>query len=379
MADAFYDDVDTRPESSPYTGASVRIHFMKDATSATLPQPFLSKFPKLPLPSLWSDAAQLDISQDIGHVLVHHLFTGTYQCLRPNKSSSYESLVTEFTTSIQVYNFAREYEIPSLEALAKGEIERLGNGLSFPMILNLLQSVYPEPGADDVWLSSYLKAGLKSFLHNPPMLSDFGNTECKVVSVSDLLVKNLIELVHDHARFPSFQVAPLHALVRLGSGFKLSEELRPEAEETPVEPEPGSIFEEAPVEPEPESAPQEPEPEHAPEEPPAEPEPEPAPEEPPADAAPEPALELPDDVWTSLRSIKGKKSSKKAQPAEPQPEPGLEPEPDLEFVPERKSKKDKKKKKNQLVEPDPELNPGDKEDDFWGFTAFRKSKPAEPE
>jgi len=99
---------------------------------------------------------------------------------------------------------ARDYDLPSLEELAKFEIERLGDGLYFPVIIDLVRIAYPHPSADDTWFSDYLKSGLELLLRNPSGLSDCGvpNTERKTLSVSDLLFKSLVELVRNHEIWP---------------------------------------------------------------------------------------------------------------------------------------------------------------------------------
>ncbi|KAH6879422.1 hypothetical protein B0T10DRAFT_496447 [Thelonectria olida] len=197
------DQVDVRPESSPYAAPSIKLH-LKDGTTFTVPSPLLCKYPKLPSPPSSSQSLRLEITADVGHILIHYLFTDTYQGLKPRGSSRDEKLATEFTTSVRVYALAREYELPSLEELAKCEIERLGIGLSFPMVVDLVRSAYPDPSADDAWISCYLKSGLKSLLKNPPETpcSVIPSSERETISVSALLFKHLVELVHEDNTLP---------------------------------------------------------------------------------------------------------------------------------------------------------------------------------
>jgi len=177
---------------------------MKDGTIFRIPRPLLHKGPKLRNESPWSQTVRLEITQEVGHTLVHYLFTDTYQCLAPKGRSPHEKVAAELTTSIRVYALAREYELFSLQELAKLEIERLGNGLRFSVVLGLVRDAYPDPSADDTWFSNYLKSGLESLLQNPSELSDCvaPNAERKTLSVSDLLFKNLVELVHNHDILP---------------------------------------------------------------------------------------------------------------------------------------------------------------------------------
>ncbi|KAH6952353.1 hypothetical protein BKA56DRAFT_242692 [Ilyonectria sp. MPI-CAGE-AT-0026] len=42
-------------------------------------------------------------SFDAGHVMVHFLHTGTYQCLRPKGQSPQDKRAAEFTTNVRVF------------------------------------------------------------------------------------------------------------------------------------------------------------------------------------------------------------------------------------------------------------------------------------
>ncbi|KAI1505997.1 hypothetical protein F5X99DRAFT_176979 [Biscogniauxia marginata] len=103
-----------------------------------------------------------------GHVLVHYLFTSMYECLKPRGSSCYEKDAAEFATCVRVYAVARDYELPDLEGLARGEIEKLGNPLQVMEILDVLKHALPNLSVDDMWLRNYLKSLVRPFIDNPP-------------------------------------------------------------------------------------------------------------------------------------------------------------------------------------------------------------------
>ncbi len=189
-------------DPSPYAASSVKL-FCQDRVPLIVPSSLLRKIPKLDSSSTWSNqhSRHLEsISQDVGHVIVHHLYTDTYQSLRPKGSSPHEKLVSEFTTSVRVYAAARSYELQSLEELAKTEIERLGDRLHFSVVLNLMQSAYPNPNADYIWLSGYLKSRLKTLCENPAELlqCEFLNTDTETLSISDILLRNLLDLLREN-------------------------------------------------------------------------------------------------------------------------------------------------------------------------------------
>ncbi|KAH9991680.1 hypothetical protein F4779DRAFT_632010 [Xylariaceae sp. FL0662B] len=203
--DCLAEEVDTRFESSPYAASSIGVYFGNEVTPLHIPIPLLCKSLKLSSLSRWGDTLRLGkVSPDAGHVLIHYLFTDNYQSLKPKGSSPHEKLVAEFTTAVKAYAAARLYELLSLEELSKREIERLGEKLSFPLVLDLVQDAYPDPSADDAWLDSYLKSGLKYLFQDPVALQEYSslNTRRTTMSISDILIKNLLELVHEYVVLP---------------------------------------------------------------------------------------------------------------------------------------------------------------------------------
>lgn len=106
------------------------------------------------------------VPSEVGHVLVHYILTGTYQCLQPKGSSPNERSAAEFATSVQVYVRARKYDLPALETLAKGEMERLGRHLPVTQLLNLMTDKHPTRWADDVWLYNFIKSCIKPLMES---------------------------------------------------------------------------------------------------------------------------------------------------------------------------------------------------------------------
>ncbi|KAL7929773.1 hypothetical protein V8C35DRAFT_314752 [Trichoderma chlorosporum] len=193
----FTDMNNTRLEISPYATPSVTLQ-LKDASRLYLPAHLLSKSPKLST-SDEDGIYHLDIPHDVAHVLVHYLFTDTYQCLRPQGSSMNEQLVAEFLTSIRVYIIARDYQLPSLEELAQAEITRLGDEFRIPLIFDLVQKAYPNPSWNDKWLCQYLKGRLSILFKDPKELLEWDPViEQQATTISDILLKNMLELLREN-------------------------------------------------------------------------------------------------------------------------------------------------------------------------------------
>ncbi|KAI0108842.1 hypothetical protein F4776DRAFT_413399 [Hypoxylon sp. NC0597] len=190
------EEVDSRPETSPYTSPHATLHF-KDGPSLSVPTALLSKYPKLSSRCEWDLSLHLeDIPADPGHVLVHHILTGTYQCLKPKGSSAFEKHAGEFATSLRAYAVARDYELPVLEELAKGEIERLRRNLQPIQLLDTMMDAHPTFRSDDTWFHNYLKSMVKSLIESPPtsLTHTAPEDSNQTSSLPSILLKSMIEL-----------------------------------------------------------------------------------------------------------------------------------------------------------------------------------------
>ncbi|KAK0756517.1 hypothetical protein N5P37_010670 [Trichoderma harzianum] len=191
-------DEDPRPFYSPYMLITVPLQFA-DGRTLNIPPHLLSQSPKLEAMYQETRLKFPDVSDDVGHVIIHYLYTGTYQSLRPEGSELQKVLATEFSTSIRAYNAAETYELPNLAELAKAEIERLGEKLQVSLVFDILREVCPNPGTGDVWLSNFLKNRLKSFLRGgvmKPLQSKTGIPH-KTVPISHILFKGMLELFRE--------------------------------------------------------------------------------------------------------------------------------------------------------------------------------------
>ncbi|KKP05122.1 hypothetical protein THAR02_02781 [Trichoderma harzianum] len=191
-------DEDLRPLYSPYMLITVPLQFA-DGRTLNIPPHLLSQSPKLEAMYQETRLKFPDVSDDVGHVIIHYLYTGTYQSLRPEYSELQKAIATEFSTSIRTYNAAETYELPNLAELAKAEIERLGEKLQVALVFDILREICPNPGAGDVWLSNFLKNRLKSFLRGgamKPLQSKTGIPH-KTVPISHILFKGMLELYRE--------------------------------------------------------------------------------------------------------------------------------------------------------------------------------------
>lgn len=190
-------NADSRLETSPYMSRTISLRF-GGGTTLTIHGDILHKAPKFA--SLCDSPAEgLDlqhISGDAGHVLVHHLYTGTYQNLMPKGPSPPGNGVARFKTSMQVYVAARVYEISSLEELAKEQIKFLGDNLDMLSILDVVENTYPTPVEDDTWFPEYIRSRIEAAFKDPTALLalEFSDTFGSGISIAKLLLKTVVEL-----------------------------------------------------------------------------------------------------------------------------------------------------------------------------------------
>jgi hypothetical protein len=66
-----------------------------------------------------------DLDDDVGHTLVHYLYTGAYRTLKLRGVVQDIEKITEYKKSVLVYSAARTYGLNGLEMLAKTHMEIL--------------------------------------------------------------------------------------------------------------------------------------------------------------------------------------------------------------------------------------------------------------
>lgn len=228
--------------NSPYAIPNTALNFQGGST-LYIPAHLLAQSPTLGSMVLQQNALQFtDVSVDAGHVLVHYLFTGIYQCLKSKNSLSQDRLAAEFVTSVRVYNVAQTCILPSLVELAKDEIQKLGKNLQTALIFDLVKDAHPSPRTDDIWFNGYLKAQLRLFLEGPlkPLTGKKAEDQ-ETMSINDLLFKSMFELYHEST--VSLREGQNQALVQVSTNtVKQVEEQAPrEAEEAAHKAEMGAL------------------------------------------------------------------------------------------------------------------------------------------
>lgn len=119
------------------------------------------------------------MDEDNSHALVHYLYTGTYQTLKPTDVSAAASDNTtglegsgkarkldrllEYKRSVRLYCTAKTYGLFRLETLCMVQIESFKDGVSIWDTLDIAEEAYKKLPIDGaVWFSMYLEGKMEA-------------------------------------------------------------------------------------------------------------------------------------------------------------------------------------------------------------------------
>src|SRR5436189_1070513 len=102
------------------------------------------------------------VREDIGHVLAHYLYAGTYQTLKPKDVSQDTNDTTEFKRSMLAYRTALTYGLVGLETQAKNNMERFEKRVAFNGILDVVIDACSELPEHQAWFHGYLENHIKT-------------------------------------------------------------------------------------------------------------------------------------------------------------------------------------------------------------------------
>ncbi|EGO61663.1 hypothetical protein NEUTE1DRAFT_116183 [Neurospora tetrasperma FGSC 2508] len=136
------------------------------------------------------------VSEEIGHVIVHYLYTNKYESLKPVGADKLAKQIVELKTAIKVYVLARAYELPDLVRLAERNIEKFGDGMALPTLLEVASDAYPSLVDTDQWFIGYLKKRIRLHLNDASSLlgTDLLNRLSHILSPNKILLRIVLEV-----------------------------------------------------------------------------------------------------------------------------------------------------------------------------------------
>ncbi|KAK4174104.1 hypothetical protein QBC36DRAFT_193067 [Triangularia setosa] len=199
-------EIDPRPDTSPYASPTCTVPF---ASPLALPKDVLLKSPRLHAAYEDNLPELPQISDDVGHVLVHYLHTGTYETLKPKSAEDLPRQIAELKTSIQAYAAAKHYDLPELMKLAEAKIERFGEGLPLPSLLEVARDAHPTLSDNDDWFLNFLRVRIRPHLKDPRALreSDLLDQISSILSPNRVLLRTVLEIFCE-SYVPKPQPAP---------------------------------------------------------------------------------------------------------------------------------------------------------------------------
>ncbi|EAU30032.1 predicted protein [Aspergillus terreus NIH2624] len=150
----------TQRETSPYSTETIFLYI--GSSEYSVPEYYLRQYSQL---SSRSGSAQIleSVDPDIGHTLVHYLYTGTYETLRCSSSEGPRRAI-EFRRSVHVYHAARMYEIDGLVQYAKEYMRRFDDAATLFDILDVGREVFSKLPEDETWFQEYIEEKMNSAL-----------------------------------------------------------------------------------------------------------------------------------------------------------------------------------------------------------------------
>ncbi|KAF5019963.1 hypothetical protein F66182_8022 [Fusarium sp. NRRL 66182] len=133
--------------ASPYASPICELGFSNGPGSLRVPWFFINKCDELrQMVMLAADCINIpmlaylkDIPYDAGHVIIHFLVTGGYQCLESQGDSVEKRNMSELRTGLRVCTIATTLKIPHLESLAGKEVMNILRQLKIMSIVQVME------------------------------------------------------------------------------------------------------------------------------------------------------------------------------------------------------------------------------------------------
>ncbi|KAK6222524.1 hypothetical protein QIS74_04226 [Colletotrichum tabaci] len=186
--------LDIDPEASPYTSSSCRIYF-KNQQPFTIHRDLIRASPELEkIRGNFNEICIKDVPDEAGHVLVHYLYTGTWQTLHENHSQHDSETSAHFETSVHVYAAARAYSLPDLAELAKENICQSADALPALDVIVLAAGACELLPDDDSWFLAFIKLRVEHLFKEPASLNQSVFLGCFRVNTpySKILAETLV-------------------------------------------------------------------------------------------------------------------------------------------------------------------------------------------
>lgn len=187
-----------RPKNSPYCSPPATFYIGPNQRTYYIQRDLLQRPEWIDSCSGWdSPSIHLhSVDEDTGHVLVHYLYTGTYQTLDNTDASTADNRRDEFKRAVLTYFTARTYELDGLQQLAMENIGHYGMEMNAFDTFDMVNQVLPEFADKTGWFYDYLKGKAKATVESDCTLFAEGAFLDRMsnVALNKILVKCVVEL-----------------------------------------------------------------------------------------------------------------------------------------------------------------------------------------
>lgn len=140
-----------------------------------------------------------DIDENTGHILVHYLYTGTYQTLDNIEESAVEDTHVEFRRAFSAYVMANTYQLAGLQQLAMHEIESFGRDMTVFDILAAIDEDFSRLPDSAISFEEYLMVKARNAFEkdHAVFLEDGTFDRINSVALSKILARCVMQLYKD--------------------------------------------------------------------------------------------------------------------------------------------------------------------------------------
>jgi len=111
-----------------------------------------------------------EVHEDVGHTLIHFLFTGEYNTIGLGGIPGHLRAVAEFSKSVLTYCASRYCTIGPLEVVTKAKMDHYSKQISVFELHTVVVDVAPSLPPDEVWFPEHLYRWIKDALQDDDKL-----------------------------------------------------------------------------------------------------------------------------------------------------------------------------------------------------------------
>lgn len=162
---------------SPYTSRTIVISIGANRVAYTIFEAMLQKHDnlrsRLEQTQTGSPIELPDVDEDVGHTLIHFLYTGVYHTLGLGGVAEHAKAAAEFKRSVLAYFAARLCGIRNLEELTKSKMAQYSKHMSVFEIQDVVAQIAGRLPDNEVWFPEHLYRWIKDILQkNDELVSD---------------------------------------------------------------------------------------------------------------------------------------------------------------------------------------------------------------